>query len=146
MAFVSYVDLDPAQEQQFFSGLTPDSRFLYSKVKKKTGLFSAKKKKTLALRSLLPQISELWAGLSAGEKTAWTTAGSYAVLNGWGAFVAEQSIRLKLGLSVPGLPSNYHNSWYGHLSIWGAATQIKIAQYHPAGYYIHRKVVGLKRV
>jgi len=68
MAFVSYVDLDPAQEEQFFHGLTPDSRFLYSKVKKKTGLFSAKKKKTLALRSLLPQISELWAGLSAGQK------------------------------------------------------------------------------
>jgi len=146
MAFVSYVDLDPAQEQQFFSGLTPDSRFLYSKVKKKTGLFSAKKKKTLSLRSLLPQISELWAGLSAGVKTSWTTAGAYAGLNGWRAFVAEQSIRLKLGLSVPGSPSNFHNSWYGHLSIGGSATQIKIAQYHPAGYYIYRKVAGFKKV
>jgi hypothetical protein len=146
MAFVSYVDLDPAQEEQFFRGLTPDSRFLYAKVKKKTGLFSAKKKKSLSLRSMLPQISELWAGLSAGEKTAWTTAGGYAVLNGWRAFVAEQSIRLKLGLSVPGASSIYHNSWYGHLSIGGSATQIKIAQYHPAGYYVHRKVAGFKKV
>ena len=146
MAFVSYVDINPADEKKFFSGLTPDSRYLYSKVKKKTGLFSAKKKKALTLRSMLPTIAELWADLTTEQKTAWTTAGAYVPLNGWRAFVAEQSIRLKLGLSVPGAPSIYHNSWYGHLAIGGAATQIKIAQYHPAGYYIHRKVAGLKKV
>lgn len=146
MAFVSFVDVDPAQEQQFFKGLTPDSRFLYSKMKYKTSLFSAKKKRSLALRSLLPQISFLWSALSSGEKYAWTVSGSYSGLNGWRQFVAEQSIRLKLGLSVPNTPSNYHNAWYGHLSIGGSATQIKIAQYHPAGYYVHKKVVGFKKV
>jgi hypothetical protein len=146
MAFVSYVDIDPAQEEQFFKGITPDSRFLYSKIKLKTTLFSSKKKKAIALRSLLPAISELWGGLTTLQKTAWTTAGSYCGLNGWRTFVAEQSIRLKLGLSVPNTPSNYHNAWIGHLSIGGSATQIKIAQYHPAGYYVHKKVSGFKKV
>jgi hypothetical protein len=146
MAFISYVDIDPAQEQFFYGQLLPDSRFLYSKIKKKTTLFSAKKKKAVALRSLLPQIAELWAILSGAEKTAWTTSGSYSNLNGWRQFVAEQSIRLKLELSVPNTPSNFHNAWIGHLVIAGSATQIKIAQYHPAGYYVHRKVVGFKKV
>jgi len=146
MAFVSYVDINPADEQQFFGQLQPDSRFLYSKIKVKTGLFSAKKKKAIALRSLLPQISLLWAGLTTLQKTAWTTAGSYCGLNGWRTFVAEQSIRIKLGLSVPNVPSNFHNAWIGHLSVQAPATQIQIAQYHPAGYYVHKKVKGFKRV
>lgn len=146
MAFVTYVDLDPAEEQFFYKNLLPDSRFLYSKVKVKTGLFSAKKKKTVSARSLLPQISVLWAGLSQAQKDAWTEAGTYAGLNGWRAFVAEQSIRLKLGLSAPNSPSNFHNAWYGHISIGSPATEIKIAQYHPAGYYIRRKVAGFKKV
>lgn len=146
MAFITYVDLDPAEEQFFFSNLTPDSRFLYSKVKKKTTLFSAKKKKAVASRSLLPQIASLWDSLSPSVKSNWTTSGSYSGLNGWRQFIAEQSIRIKLGLSVPSDPSNFHNSWIGHLSIGGSATQIKIAQYHPAGYYVRRKVSGFKKV
>jgi hypothetical protein len=146
MAFVTFVDIDPAQEEQLLKITTPDSRFLYSKIKKKTTLFSAKKKKTVTARSLLPQISELWAGLTTEQKTAWTTSGGYSGLNGWRQFVAEQSIRLKLGLSAPSLPSNYHNAWIGHLSIQNPAQQIKIAQYHPAGYYVHKKVSGFKKV
>lgn len=146
MAFVSYVDINPADEQQFFGHLTPDSRFLYSKIKKKTTLFSAKKKKTVSQRSLLPQISALWAGLSTAQKTAWTTAGSFCGLNGWRAFVAEQSIRIKLGYSVPSTPSNFHNAWQGTINIEDPASEIKIAQYHPAGYYVHKKVSGFKRV
>lgn len=144
MAFIRYVDINPADEQKFFSGLTPDSQFLYSKVKKKTGLFSAKKKKALLLRSLLPQISAMWAGLTTIQKNAWTTSGTYSGLNGWRQFVAEQSIRIKLGLSDFFIPSIYHNAWFGHLAIASPATQIKIAQYHPAGYYVHKKVMGKK--
>lgn len=142
MAFVSYVDIDPAQEQQFYSVLTPDSQFLYSKVKKKTGLFSAKKKKSLLLRSFLPQIAEAWNALSVAEQTAWTTAGSYCNLNGYRCFVAESSVRLKLDLTIPNTPSNYHQAWYGHLNISAPAQQIKITQPHPASYYIHHLVPG----
>jgi len=146
MAFVSFVDIDPAQEEQFYKIATPDSRFLYSKIKMKTTLFSAKKKKAVALRSMLPTIAEAWNPLTTEEKTAWTTAGVYHGLNGWRMFVAEMSIRLKVGLSIPITPSIYHNAWFGHLSIQAPATEIKIAQYHPAGYYVSKKVKGFKKV
>jgi hypothetical protein len=146
MAFVSYVDINPADEQQMFKGLLPDSRFLYSKIKKKTTLFSAKKKKAVSQRSLLPQIAACWAGLSDAQKIAWTTAGSYCGLNGWRTFVAEQSIRLKIGYAIPSTPSNFHNAWLGYMSVQSPATQILIAQYHPAGYYVHKKVTGFKKV
>ena len=146
MAFVSFVDIDPAQEQQFYKIATPDSRFLYSKIKYKTTLLSAKKKKSVALRSMLPTISEAWATLTTNQKTAWTDAGVYHGLNGWRTFVAEMSVRLKLGLSIPITPSIYHNAWFGHLIIESPATEIKIAQYHPQGYYVQRKVTGFKKV
>jgi hypothetical protein len=146
MAFVSYVDINPADEQLMFKGLLPDSRFLYSKIKKKTTLFSAKKKKAVSQRSLLPTIATAWATLTQLQKDAWTTAGTFCGLNGWRTFVADQSIRLKLGLSVPNIPSDFHNAWIGHLSISAPASEIKIAQYHPAGYYVHKKVAGFKKV
>jgi hypothetical protein len=144
MAFVTFVDINPADEQQFFSALKPDSQFLYSKIKIKTALYSAKKKKSISQRSMLPQISALWAGLSTAEKDEWTDSGTLNGLNGWRSFVAEQAVRIKLGLSVPGAPPYFHNAWYGHLSIAGGASEIKIAQYHPAGYYVHKKVTGKK--
>lgn len=144
MANLTYQDINPADEQQFFKGLTPQSQFLYSRMKKKTGLFSAKKTKALSARSFLPQISTLWQALSPTDKALWSTCGAYSGLNGWRAFVAEQSIRLKLGLSVPNTPVIEHQAWIGHLSIGGSATQIQIAQYHPAGYWVSRKVTGKK--
>lgn len=144
MANLTYQDINPADEQQFFKGLTPQSQFLYSRMKKKTGIFSRKKIKALSARSFLPQIATLWAGLNGTEKALWTTCGAYSGLNGWRAFVAETSIRLKLALSVPNTPVITHQAWIGHLSIGGSATQIKIAQYHPASYWVHRKVTGKK--
>jgi len=144
MVFVSYVDINPADEEQFFKSVTPDSQFLYSKIKQKTGFFSAKKKKSLALRSFLPLLAETWAGLSQAQKDVWTACGVYTALNGWRTFVAEESVRLKLGLAIPNTPSIYHNAWFGHLHIGGSATQLKIAQEHPAGYYVSQKVTGKK--
>lgn len=144
MARLSYVDINPADEEMFFKGLTPQSQFLYSRMKKKTFIFSAKKKKSMSARSFLPAISSLWSALSPTEKALWTTCGAYSALNGWRFFVAEQSIRLKLGLSVPNVPVISHQAWIGHLSIGGSATQIKIAQYHPSTYYVHHKVTGKK--
>ncbi len=144
MANVSYVDLNPADEQKFYRGLTPQSQFLYSRIKKKTTLFSSRKIKSLSARSFLPLISDAWATLSPTEKTLWTTCGAFSNLNGWRSFVAEQSIRIKLGLSIPNVPVTTHQAWIGHLAIGGSATQIKIAQYHPNTYYVHHKVTGKK--
>ena len=144
MAFSSYVDINPADEQKFFSSLTAQDRFSFSRIRKKTGLFSRHKKFLLTSKSLLPQIADIWNGLSAGQKALWTTAGSYSGLNGWRCFVAEMSIRLKLGLSTNFTPSNYYQGWFGHISITAPASEILIAQYHPASYYVKHKVAGIK--
>lgn len=144
MANASYQDINPADEQKFFGVLTPQSQFLYSRIKKKTAIFSAKKIHNLTGRSFLPLIASTWAGLTAPQKAFWTTVGAYSGLNGYRAFTAETSIRLKLGLSVPNVPAITHLAWIGHLNISGSATQIKIAQEHPSAYYVHKKVVGKK--
>ncbi len=144
MAKVSYIDIDPATEQKFYEGLTPRSQFLYSRLAQKTTLFSAKKIHSLKSRSLLPIISDLWTALTPTEKTLWSTTGAYTGLNGWRSFVAETSIRLKLGLSVPNVPVNSHHAWVGHINIGGSASEIQIAQEHPTQYYIHKKVTGKK--
>lgn len=144
MAFVSYVDINPADEVKFYSGLNASDRFLYSKIKKKKVFFSRHAKSSLVARSLLSQISTIWATLNVAEKALWTTSGSYSNLNGWRAFVSEMSIRLKLGFSTSYTPSIYHQGWLGHLIIENPAQQIKIAQYHPESYYVYRKVTGVK--
>lgn len=144
MANVAFVDINPADEEQFFKGLNPQSQFLYSRMRKKTTLFSAKKTHAISARSLLPAISALWSALSPTEKALWTTTGAYSGLNGWRSFVAEQSIRMKLGLSVPNTPVTSHQAWVGHLFIGGSAEQIQIAQYHPSSYWVRHKVTGKK--
>jgi len=144
MAFTSYIHIGGVNEEQFFSAVDNHSRYLYSKIKRKTVFYSAKKKKSVSARSLLPQISALWNSLTYPQQILWTFAGSQCGLNGFRAFVSETSIRLKLGLSVPNTPSNYHNGWYGHIKIQSPAIQIQLAQYHPNSYYINKKVPGVK--
>lgn len=147
MAFHTFVTVTGADAQKYFSGLTANSQFQYSKARRKTGLFSLKKKLKLSERSLLPQIATLWASVSAPDKLLWASAGSHAGMsNGWRAFVQDTSLRLQLGLSVPGTPSDYHLARVGHLSIGGTATEIQIAQYHPSSYFVHHKVAGKKRL
>lgn len=144
MANISYQDIDPAQVAQFYHGLTPQSQFLYSRIKKKTGLLSKRRILHIASRSFLPQIASVWATMTSLEKALWTICGAYSHLNGWRSFVAEQSIRIKLGLTLPNIPVIEHQAWIGHLQIAGSATQIQIGQFHPSAYYIHKKVTGVK--
>jgi hypothetical protein len=144
MGFLSYQDINEADADKFYSSLTPDSKFLYSKVKKKNIFFSKKRIKNISARSLLPTISDLWAGLSSTDKAFFNSLSTYSGMTGWRLFVSEMSIRLKLSLSVPFLPHTSHQGWVGRLTIGGSARQIKIAQFHPATYYIKKKVVGSK--
>jgi len=147
MAFHTYVDISTSDAQKFFKGLTPDSQFLYSKAKRKTGLFSRQKILNLTERSLLPQCSALWGALSPTEQTLWKTCASYAgMTTGWRGFVQETCARILRGLSVPNTPSIYHQGVVGHLHIGGSATQIQIAQYHPNSYYVNARVAGKKKL
>lgn len=74
MAKTSYVDVLYGLEDSFFAGLKVSDRFQYSRLVKKTALYSVTRKKGVSARSLLSTISALWAGFSPVEKTAWNDA------------------------------------------------------------------------
>ena len=76
MAKVEYVDILPGLEDSYFSVLRSGDRFISSRITNKITLFSRKKKKGLAARSLLPVISALWNAFSSAQKTAWANAGA----------------------------------------------------------------------
>jgi len=144
MAKVEYVDILPELESAFFSGLRFGDRFVGSRIAKKFTFFSRKKKKGLSARSLLPAISDLWAGLSDAEKLSWTEAGAECDLNGWRLFVQDCSARIINDMAGVATPSLLHQSWIGNLKIETPASEIKIVQLHPRSYWVSRKVVGKK--
>lgn len=144
MARTSYVDILPGLENQFYSGLRADDRFVYSKLAKKIVLLSYKRKKGLSQRSLLPQVAELWAGLSEAQKNAWSEAGAESNLNGWRLFVQDTCARIVNDLPGAATPSLLHQSWVGNIHIEDPASEAKIIQIHPHFYWISKKVYGKK--
>jgi hypothetical protein len=144
MAKTSYVLIPPGSEESFYSGLNPNDRFVWPRFTRKLKIYSYEKKKGMTQKSLLPQISSLWAGLSDFEKLSWTNAGAQMSLNGWRLFVQDTSYRIKN--SIPGVatPDLLHQSWVGYCLIEAPSTSLKIAQFHPQTYWVQRKVRGTK--
>ena len=144
MAKTGYLDLDSAQEESYFGVLTSGDRFINTCVQRKTTLLSARRKKGVSQRSLLPSCSEAWASLTTEQKDAWTLAGSYCSLNGWRLFVRDYCYRVVNGLVGIATPNNYHQALVGQLTIEAPADELKIIQPHPSVYYISKKVAGTK--
>jgi hypothetical protein len=144
MARTGYITIPAGQEELYRRALQQNDRFVYNRVIRQNLLLSRKRKKGLTQRSLLPQISEAWAGLSAVEKEAWTAAGAECNLNGWRLFVQDMCLRIKNDIAGVATPSTLHQSLVGQLHIEAPATEIKIAQYHPRSYWVSQKIVGRK--
>ena len=144
MAKVEYIDMLPGLESAYFSGIRFGDRFVSSRVAKKFVFYSRKRKKGLSAKSMLPVISELWAGLSDEEKTAWSEAGAESDLNGWRLFVQDTSARIVNEIAGVATPSLFHQSWVGNLKIEAPATELKIVQLHPHYYFVSQKVQGKK--
>lgn len=113
-------------------------------VAKKGHLLSREAARNVSQRSLLPECSALWAGLSEPEKEAWSIAGAESGYSGWNLFVQDTSYRLKFG--IPGLatPSTLHQYKVGRLEINAPADAAVLAQYHPVKYWKEQKVTGSK--
>ncbi len=105
---------------------------------------SAKKARAVSTRSLLPEISALWANLSPSEKLAWKSAGAESSYNMWNLFVQDTAYRLKHDIAGVAVPSVLHQYKVGKIAIVAPANGAKIAQYHPESYYKMRKVRGTK--
>jgi len=144
MALTSYIDLLPEEEIPFWSNLQAGDRFSYARVRRKNVLLSRKSKKGISQRSLLPDISVAWAGLSGVEKTAWSNAGAECNLNGWRLFVKDYCARRVNDLAGLATPSLLHQSWVGQVNISAPASEAKLIQRHPRSYYVYQKVYGKK--
>lgn len=144
MAKVEYVSLIPAESELYYSGLTAQDRFTFPRVTRKVALYTKKKIKGLTQKSLLPQISEIWATFTDEQKTAWSDAGAECNLNGWRLFVQDMCIRIKNEMSGPATPDLLHQSWIGNIRIDEPDSQVKIVQYHPHSYWVSKKVYGKK--
>ncbi len=144
MAKTGYIDLTTAEEKLFYSVLRPADRFISARVTRKVTLLSARRKKGVSQKSLLPACSLAWSQLTTEEKNSFSLAGSYCNLNGWRLFVREYSYRVINNLPLVWLPSIHHQGLCGELKIENPASEIKIIQPHPFEYYISKKITGTK--
>ena len=144
MAKTSTVDILPELEEDFYRDLQSSDRFVFSRIIKKSSFLSVRRKRGVTQRSLLPQVSAIWATLSSGEKEAWANAAAESNLNGWRLFVQDQCLRIKNEIAGVATPSLLHQSYVGDLRIEAPATEAKIIQIHPHFYYVSRKVYGKK--
>jgi len=144
MAKVSYISLEPGQEEIYKSTLKPGDRFITSRVVKNQRFYGRNKLAQLKQKSYLPAIKTFWDTLTTLEKLSWKNAGAERNLTSWQAFVADQSQRIKFGLSGMATPSTLHQDYVGFAHIEAPATELKIKQTHPNSYYISQKVQGTK--
>jgi len=122
----------------------PVEKRRYSAVAAKGHLMTPQKKRDVATRSLLPEISAAWAALSDSQRLAWKNAGDQSRYNAWNLFVQDTAYRLKYGLSGLATPSIYHQYKVGKITIGGSAQRVLLTQYHPTTYYKMKKIRGSK--
>lgn len=144
MARTNYLDIPLGQEEKYYSGLQSGDRFVFPRIVRKNAFFSRVKIKGLKAKSYLPTISNLWENFTDEQKTAWKNIDPRAHPHGWRTFIADQSKRIKLGYEGVATPNEYHQDMVGAINIEAPAEEVLIAQYHPAYYYIKKKVQGTK--
>ncbi len=144
MAQTSYIDILPEMEDEFWANIQPGDRYTYARVRIKNPFQSAKTKKGISKRSLLPEISIAWAGLSSGEVSAWKAAAAVCQMTGWNLFVQDYCARKVNGLIWLATPSLLHQCWVGNIKVAEPATSCNLVQIHPSFYYVYHKVAGKK--
>lgn len=144
MARTTFIDIPEGQAELYYAGLTPGNRFEYTRVIRKTAFFGRKKAAKVKARGYLNTIKVLWGGFTTEEKQAWKDVDPHTQQHGWRSFVADQSKRILNGLAGVATPNAFHQDMIGALDIEAPAEEIKIAQFHPASYYIQQKVQGKK--
>lgn len=144
MARTSYVTVTGATAELYYSILRIGDRFTFSKMSRKSTLYSRKRKNGVTARSLLPEITAAWNALSSLEQEAWSDAGAEMSLTGFRLFVQDKTARILNDLAGNATPSLLHQSWVGALLVSAPATKIKIGQYHPRSYWVSHKVYGKK--
>lgn len=146
MAKTGYLRIPPELEEKYYSGLQSMDRFIIPRMRPKTGPFSRRKIQKLINRSYLGTISDLWNNFSDEQRNAWKDVDIHFQKHGYRTFVADQSIRIKLGLEGVATPNQYHQDMVGKILIVEPAEEIKLTQPHPSSYWISSKVIGKKNM
>ncbi len=146
MARTTFIDIPPGQEDIYWDAVQTGDRFTIPRVLRKLCDNPIGRHVVISGRSLLPQISVIWAGFDAPTKLNWKNAGAEMGVNGWQAFVADQTIRILGGLAGEATPSIFHQDMIGRLLISAPAEEIHIAQYHPSEYKVYQKVTGKQKM
>lgn len=144
MARATYIEIPEPQIEKYWGALKPGDRYVFARVVRKNVFFSRAKIAGLKLKTFLPAIKVLWAGFTAGEKAAWKSIDPHPRKHGWRTFVADQSQRIKLGLSGVATPNSFHQDLVGAINIEAPAEETKLIQIHPSQYWVHVKVSGKK--
>jgi len=144
MAKTSYITVPPELEEKYYSGLQSMDRFIIPRIRLKTGLLSKEKIQKLIGRSYLQTIADLWNNFTDEQKQAWKDVDPHFQKHGYRTFVADQSIRINLGLEGVATPNQYHQGMVGKILIEAPAEEIKLEQSHPSSYWIYHKVEGKK--
>lgn len=116
-------------------------------VSRKRGYLPSRKRVSeLTTKSLLPQIKTLWNGLTPTEQAAWKAAAAVTGMNGWNLFVQDTAYRIKYGISGLASPSLLHQYKAGRIEIEAPADRVELTQYHPAEWYVSKKMRGNTQV
>lgn len=144
MAKVAYVNPEPDVKDRFTAAFTPVYKTKYSSLRWNGRLIPPRKKKNISTRSLLPQIRDIWNGLSPEIREQWKLAAAEANYNGWNQFVQDMAYRIKFEIAGTATPSIYHTYKVGRIDMEAPATNFRLEQLHPVQYFQMRKVRGTK--
>lgn len=144
MPTVSYVNPEPDLKEAFSKLFTPVYKTKNSSLRWNGRLISPRKVVNITSRSLLPQVRELWAGLSSGEQAAWASAGAAQGYSGWQLFVQDTCYRIKFGIAGLATPSDLHGYKVGQIIMASPADNFRLEQVHPVEYFQMVKVPGTK--
>ena len=146
MAKTSYIQIAPELEDKFYKNVQTMDRFIIPRIKPKNALLSRKRKQAIEDRTYLKTCSQLWNALTPSEQQDWKDVDPYPNPNGYRAFVADQSIRIKSELAGTTAPNQYHQDMVGKIEIESPAEETELIQQHPSSYYVYQKVAGKKEM
>lgn len=144
MAKASYVQIEAGLEAPYSKALQPGDRYVYSRIIRKHPFVSRQRKSQLQRSQMVAECAAIWAGFDQATRDDWIAAAAVNNQRGYSLFVQDQIYRIKYGIPGEATPDLNHQYKVGRIIIEAPSDGIKIAQYHPASYYVSKKVVGTK--
>ena len=144
MPKVAYVNPTPDLQDKFSQLFTPVYKTRNSSLRWNGRLIPPRKVVNISSRSLLPQVRELWNGLTPTQRTNWAAAGAAQNYSGWQLFVQDTCYRLKFGIAGLATPSTLHGYKVGQIVMESPADFFRLEQLHPVEYFQMVKVPGTK--